>query len=290
MNYSIIILARNEAHGIRDTLISVANQTITPTVCTAIDDESTDNTANIIKEFESKFSFIKYLKNTSNNTISYSLGGHVVDLFNLGVKKLVNMGISSDFIVKMDADIAFEAEFIEKIFRKIDTLEDIGIVSGTPFYIENDRIKYEYSHDWHTNGQFKIYNRKCLEDIGGLKRSLGWDTADNVVAISRGWKTLVYRDITYKMFRKVGGKFSLVKGKINQGIGCYLLGYNFLYFVIKIIHNIFKVPYFIGSWYLFYGYCEAVINRYDKILSKEQTLKLRKLLWKSFFKKFKNRD
>lgn len=290
MKYTIVIPAKNEASGIRETLNSVVTQTILPLKCIVIDDGSTDETSKIIKEFENKYSFIKYHLNTQERSSSYSLGGHVVNLFNIGRNELAKIGCSSDYIIKMDADISFEPDFISKISECIAQTEKLGIISGTPYYYENSNKKYEYSPDWHTHGQFKIYYTACLDHIGGLKSSLGWDTADNISAIAQGWKTIAFRDINYKMSRKVGGKSSLSKGRINHGIGSYILGYNIFYLFLKAFHDIFKAPYIVGSFNLLKGYLQAITKGYNRILSDEEVLILRRLLWKSFFKRFVNKD
>lgn len=290
MEYVIVLLAKNEVEGIRKTLNSIIAQTWQPKLCLALDDNSTDGTSEIMLEYENKFNNIFYLENTIIKSEEYTLGGHVVELFNLGMKEIEKREITYNYIIKLDADIQFESDFIEKIFRKISSCTDIGIVSGIPFYIVNGRIKFENGPDWHTNGQFKIYNKLCLDDIGGLKKSLGWDTADNIVAISKGWKTQVFRDLKYEMMRKVGYKYNPTKGRINHGIGCYKLGYSIIYLALRNINDLIKKPYISGSLSVIYGYLFAYLNRYEKILLSNESCLLRKLLWQSLLYRLNRGD
>ena len=189
----------------------------------------------------------------------------------------------------MDADITFEPTVIEELFKK-EEIAKYGIFSATPYYMHNDKKILDFSPNWHAHGQFKIYNVKCLDDIGGIPLSLGWDTADNIKAMARGWSTQAFRDVFYKMHRKVGGKSSLKKGRTNHGIGAYVLGYSLIYFTIKVLHDLIRPPVFLGSMYMIKGYFKAVFGKNRIILDQTEKRLLRKLLWESFFVRFKNKD
>lgn len=288
MKYVIVIPAKDEQKNIADTLQSVAEQALLPEACLVVDDNSSDDTSKIVNTFSEKYSFIKYYKNLSPKN-SYALGGHVVEVFNIGLKQLDEMGVEFDYAIKMDADITFEPDCIDKLFSKNEVIEH-GIFSATPYYMHNGKKILDYSPHWHAHGQFKIYNIKCLHEIGGIPLSLGWDTADNIKAMSRGWKTQAYRDVFYKMHRKVGGKSSLKKGRINHGIGAYVLGYSFTYFTIKVLHDILRPPVVLGALNMLIGYLKAFFGENEVILEKDEKRLLRKLLWQSFFIRFKNKD
>ena len=282
MKYVIVIPAKNEESDIAKTLKSVAEQSIPPQKCIVVDDSSSDNTAAIIKQFEEKYSFISYQFNTSKK--DYQLGGHVVQVFEYGLEILNKENIDYDYAVKLDADITFDPDFMQEIANRL-TNRKYGIVSGTPYYMEDSKKISEISPFWHTHGQFKIYNRIFLEQIKFIPRSLGWDSADNIQAMSLNWETEAFRDVHYKMSRKIGGKSSLAKGRINHGIGAYLLGYGYFYMLLKILHDMFKPPVLIGSFYLLKGFIKT--HGKKRILDKAQIMLLRKQLWKSFFERFK---
>ncbi len=288
MKYAIVIPAKNEEQNIKDTLQSVTSQTLQPVICLVVDDQSNDSTPEIIKSISKEFSFIHYFQN--EGTSEYILGGNVVRVFNKGKQVIDDMNIDYDFIIKLDADISFSPTFLENIDKKIQT-GNWGIVSGTPYYIENKKKIFELSPLWHSHGQFKIYNKKCIEDIGGVDQSLGWDCADNIKAIDKGWSTAAFRDINYLMFRKVGGKTNLTKGRVNHGIGAYKLGYSFIYLCFRALHDIFKPPIFFGAMSLMYGYFKALFSPKTKqILNQQQKKLLRKLYWQSLFHRLSNSD
>ncbi len=288
MKYVIVIPAKDEEKNIADTLQSVVDQTLKPEVCLVVDDNSSDQTSNIVNDYSKRYSFIKYFKNISPKD-TYSLGGHVVEVFNIGVQHLKGQGVDFEYAIKMDADITFVGTYIQSISEK-NTNGELGIFSGTPYYMHNGKKIIDYSPLWHAHGQFKIYSMKCLEDIGGIPLSLGWDTADNIKAMAKGWKTQAYRDVFYKMHRKVGGKSSLKKGRINHGIGAYVLGYNIFYFFIKVLHDLIRPPFFAGSVYMVYGYIKSIFNKRKVILVTNEKKLLRKLLWQSLTSRLRSRD
>jgi len=287
MKYVAVLPAKDEEQNIRAAIESIVNQTIPPCYVLVMDDGSSDGTLDIVKELEQKYHCLAHHSTTS--TKAYELGGKVVRLFVEG-KRLIDLkGIEYDWIIKMDSDLECEPDFIEKMMSRTRDLK-VGIMSGTPYFEEDGRKIYDTSPAWHTHGQFKIYNAECFDEFGGPRESLGWDCADNVAAISAGWQAMAIPDINYLMHRKVGGKTSIVKGRINHGIGCYVVGVGPGYFLLKVVHDIFKPPYLIGAVSLIRGYLRAAIKRYPKTLPKDQRRLLRKLFWSSLWVRFRNRD
>ena len=287
MKYVAVLPAKDEEQNIRAAIESIVNQTIAPCHVLVMDDGSSDGTLDIVKELEQKYQCLAHHSTTS--TKAYELGGKVVRLFMQGKRLIDSKGIEYDWIIKMDSDLECEPDFIEKMENRTRDLK-VGIMSGTPYFEEDGRKIYDTSPAWHTHGQFKIYNAECFDEFGGPRESLGWDCADNVGAISAGWQAMAIPDINYLMHRKVGGKTSIVKGRINHGIGCYVVGVGPGYFLLKVIHDIFKPPYVIGAVSLIRGYLRAAIKRYPKTLPKDQRRLLRKLFWSSLWVRFRNNE
>ncbi len=287
MKYVVVLPAKDEEQNIRAAVESIVNQTIPPLHVLVMDDGSTDSTLDIVKELEQQQQNISH--HSTSSTKAYELGGKVVRLFMQGKRLIDSMDIEYDWIIKMDADLQCEPDFIEKMANRTKNLK-VGIMSGTPYFEEDGKKTYDTSPAWHTHGQFKIYNAECFEQFGGPRESLGWDCADNVGAISAGWQAMAIPDINYLMHREVGGKTSNLNGRINHGIGCYIVGVGPGYFLLKVLHDIFKPPYVIGAVSLIRGYLRAAIKRYPKTLPKDQRRLLRKLFWSSLWVRFRNRE
>jgi glycosyltransferase involved in cell wall biosynthesis len=286
MKYVVVIPAKNEEEGISVTLDSILNQDVKPELVYVADDNSTDGTARIVRKYSDQHAFIRYYLNDAED--NYVLGGKIVKIFNK-IKDLIDVsGVDYDYIVKMDADISFDWDFMKNISSRIKGVK-YGIISGTPYFINEDKKVFVKSPSWHTNGDFKIYNKDCLDDIGQIPEDLGWDTADNILAMQKGWKTEAFYDINYKQTRPIG-RYSVVKGKERQGRGAYKLGYNPFYLALRTMHDLLKPPVFMGSVSFLKGYFKAMFKGTTKTLDKEQSRLLRKLLWGSLSERFRSKS
>ncbi|MFW5701183.1 MAG: glycosyltransferase [Cyclobacteriaceae bacterium] len=283
MKYVVIIPAKNEELCLAQTLDNLLHQTIRPQCILIVDNDSTDNTPNIVKNYSSINDNIKLYEFKNGN--DYSLGGKIVKIFHAGKTYLDNLKVDYDYIIKMDADTRFDNKIFEELSNKI-TGQSLGIFSPIAFTHQNNHRVYASSPEWHTLGDFKIYNRQCLEKMGGLPEDLGWDCADNIRAMEIGYATQVFRDIGYEQTRPIG-RYSLLKGWKRQGIGAWKLRYNPLYLFIKSLHDILKPPLFIGSLFYLFGYFTAMLGRYPRVLTKKQGKILRKLFWKSLLDRFR---
>jgi glycosyltransferase involved in cell wall biosynthesis len=287
MKYVAVLPAKNEEENIRSAIESLVQQSIPPVRLLVIDDHSSDATADIVRSLAEQYSTVAYHRVESSP--EYTLGGHVVRIFMEGKKLLDAEGIEYDWIVKMDADVQSEPDFVERLAGRVKGRK-VGIVSGTPYTEENGERTYDTSPFWHTHGQFKFYQANCFAEVGGPREHLGWDCADNVRAISAGWECEAIRNLNYLMHREVGGKTTNKQGRLNHGIGCYICGFGPGYFLLKVLHDIPKPPVLSGSLSLVRGYLGAALRREKKVLTKSQRKLLRRLLWSSLWGRFRNRD
>ena len=158
---SVIIPVYNGEKYIKKCLDSVLNQSKKELEIILVNDGSTDNTENIIKEYKDKR--IKYFKNT-NHGIGYSR--------NFGIEKS-----KSKYITFLDSDDYLEKTACEKLFNKIekdkldivmcdfykdygDRVEEIKLPSFKDSSLkDNPDIITEYLNPW-----AKLYSAKLLKD------------------------------------------------------------------------------------------------------------------------------
>ena len=288
MKYAIIIPAKNEEQDLPGTLDSIVKQTILPVIALVLDDHSTDATAEIVHVYSRRYPFVHYLYHSGES--DYSLGAKVVHLFHKGVEYIHSLNLPIEYITKMDADVTFPPDLYEKIHSYIiQHPAKYGILSCIPRLKMNGKVKEMVSPEWHTNGQLKIYHQECLRDMGGLIPDLGWDCADNLSAKEKGWETRVIPHLHYNLTRPIG-RFSLKKGAIRQGKGAYKLRHSIPYIMLKAMHDAFKPPFLTHGIFYLKGYLQALLRNQPRTISRKQGKMLRKLLWKSFFSRLKNRQ
>jgi glycosyltransferase involved in cell wall biosynthesis len=83
MDYIIISPVKNEESYINFTLDSIVSQKVLPKEWIIVNDDSTDNTVNIISEYITKYPWIKLYNFTGIQEHDYS--SRVVLIFNYGI-------------------------------------------------------------------------------------------------------------------------------------------------------------------------------------------------------------
>ena len=131
---TVITAAYNAGKFIAQTIDSVINQTLTPYQHVIIDDCSTDNTLEIIRDYEKRYKHIKVVHNSENLGFPGSL--------NVGIKNT-----KSEYVAILDADdIAYE-DWLEQLFPVIESDEEISTVGGgcvtmTEHCLKTNNIKF----------------------------------------------------------------------------------------------------------------------------------------------------
>jgi len=222
MKYYIIIPAHNEADFIELTLNAVVQQTLLPKKVVVVNDNSSDNTEAIIDEFAKQHTFISKVNTHASN--EHLPGSKVVEAFYKGFETL---DADFDVIVKLDADIILPTNYFETIGNHFKNDPKIGIAGGLAYIEKNGEWIYETVADKnHVRGPFKAYRKACFDQIGGLQKSLGWDTADVLLARFYGWKIQVDATLHVKHLKPTGKTYKQNVHR-NHGAVFYKLGYGF---------------------------------------------------------------
>ena len=106
---SIIIPTYNRASIIPNTLDSVINQEFKDWECVVVDDHSTDNTEEVIKNYIERDLRFHYLKNERKK----------------GAQGARNTGLNhckSEWLVFFDSDNLMHPDFLKKVTQKIDEI------------------------------------------------------------------------------------------------------------------------------------------------------------------------
>jgi len=284
-NYVIITPARDEAKYISETLESVVNQTIKPSEWIIVDDGSSDNTAEIVEKFAAENSWIKLIKRGDRGLRSAGTG--VMEAFYEGYN---NIEISTwNFIVKLDGDVGFSSDYFEKCMGEFQKNHKLGIGGGLIHNKVNDSYVIEDAPLFHVRGATKIYKKECWEEIGGLVRTPGWDTLDEVKANMLGWETKTFKDLPIMHYRYTGHAYGVWADSVKNGMGSYILGYHPLFILARSLKAAGTKPYLKKSaglmWGFILGYIKGIKKVDDKALiryTRQQQIKkllLQKSIW-----------
>lgn len=157
----------------------------------------------------------------------------------------------------------------------------VGIAGGTIVIEQNGEWVYEnFSDKDHIKGAFKSYRKQCFKDIGGLKYSIGWDTADELLARFHGWKIQVNTDLAIKHFRVTGHETGLVKIRVKVGYGMYRLRYGFWITLISAIKaGAIVKPYGLTGLAIMYGFIKAWLRGDEFMVSPKEGKFIRQFRW-----------
>ena len=222
MKYYIVIPAHNEEAFIALTLQSLVEQTVLPSKIVVVNDNSTDATADIVLEFAKKHTYISLVNKTSDAI--HLPGSKVIQAFQTGYESLND---NYDFIVKVDADLIFSNNYFETVISHFNSDETIGMAGGFAYIQKNnDWILENLTDKDHSRGAFKAYRKATIEQIGGLKPAMGWDTVDELLCKFYNWKVVTDESLKVKHLKPTGANYNKT-ARYKQGEAFYTLGYGF---------------------------------------------------------------
>ena len=268
MKYVLITPARNEGAFIKMTLDSVLAQTIPPERWVIVDDGSTDNTAETVAPFAEQVSWIELLR--CEQRADRNFAGKVY-AFRAGLERV--QSIDFEIIGNLDADVSFDADYLEFLIRKFEEDPKLG-VTETPF-TENsgyDSTRDSFEGENHVAGGCQLFRRRCFEEIGGyvLNGIGGIDWMAVTTARMRGWRTRSFPEKRFHHYRSLGtAERSVLSSLFSYGEKDYYLGGSPLWQVFRVMYRMAKRPVHIGGLPLLSGYCWAALRRIKRSVLRE---------------------
>ncbi|WP_396184377.1 glycosyltransferase [Flavobacterium sp.] len=280
MKYYIVIPAHNEAKNIAFTLQSLVYQFHKPKKLVVINDNSSDETEEIVEKYIKKHKWISIINKTSDKL--HLPGSKVIQAFQTGLDSLDN---DYDFIVKADADLIFPANYFETISKHFQSDERIGMVGGFAYIEKNGEWVLENLTDKdHIRGAFKAYRKECFQQIGGLKPAMGWDTVDELLCKFYNWKVVTDATLKVKHLKPTGVNYNK-NARFKQGEAFYSLGYGFLITAIASA----KLAILKRKPLLFFdymqGFWKAKMAKNPLLVTHEQVKFIKKYRWKTMKEK-----
>ena len=279
MRFYVVIPAHNEEAFIKDCLVSLMEQSLPPKKFIVVDDNSNDQTAQIVNELIQRYPCIDMVQHQSSE--KHLPGEKIINAFYKGFEQLDD---AFDVVCKFDADLIFPKNYLETIAKHYKNDPKLGLIAGH-CYIEKNKqwILENLTSNDHIRGPLKAYRKACFEAIGGLKKSMGWDTIDELVALYNGWSFRTDDTLHVKHMKPTGSTYNK-NAKYYQGIALYKMRNGFvLAFLsaLKLAYKKRKMRLFLD--YLM-GYLKAWRMKTPFIVSADEGAFIRKYRWQKIKK------
>jgi glycosyltransferase involved in cell wall biosynthesis len=241
----------------------MASQTILPVLWVIVDDGSADNTPAILARARAQYPWIVVVQRRDRGF--RKSGSGVVEAFYDGYALLENR--EWDFLVKLDGDLSFAADYFECCFGEFQANSRLGIGGGAVCFLEHGQPKVEVPNDpvFHVRGATKIYRRACWERIAPLVSAPGWDTVDEVKANMHGWQTRTFRNLRVVQHKPTGSADGVWLNWFKNGMANYVTGYHPLFMGAKCVKRAFSHPPLVAGLALGAGFCSGYLHRMPRV-------------------------
>jgi poly-beta-1,6-N-acetyl-D-glucosamine synthase len=265
--FVLITPAHNEEALIKKTIESVISQTILPMRWVIVDDGSTDSTAAIVSPYLPKYPWIEMVQRSARQDRNFAGKVHA---FNAGYESV--RGLGYEIVGNLDADISFEADYLEFLLRKFTEDENLG-VAGSIFVEEGySSDRHSFEGHYHVAGGCQLFRKRCFEEIGGFKpnKAGGVDWVAVTTARMMGWKTKSFREKSFFHHRHLGtAARGALAALFDYGKRDYYLGGHPLWELFRVAYRMTKRPYVLGGLSLGLGYGWAMLRGIDRSVSNE---------------------
>lgn len=244
----------------RETLDSLAAQTLAPALALVIDDGSTDATPDILDEYRQRLDFLQVMRREDRGDREVGVGP--IDAFN---EALATVELADyDYVCKLDLDLKLPDAYFETLIERMQADPRLGTVSGKPYVRVDGGLEPEPCGDELSVGMTKFYRTTCFIQIGGFEPILNWEAIDCHRARLLGWKVRAVDDVEALRFvhlRRMGSSHhNVLRGRYRHGAGQYIMGTSLSYILASTAYRMTTWPLVTGGLGIFWGYAHAALS------------------------------
>jgi glycosyltransferase involved in cell wall biosynthesis len=264
----------NEAQHIAALVDSVAGQTIRPRRWIIVDDGSSDQTWDILREKCERLDWVKLRRHGDKQHIGLS-DGEPLTAMRDGLSLFGE--INYRYLAKVDGDVLLEPSYFEKLLRHCEANPDLGIVSGSCWEVHRGRRVLLRAIGGSAWPPARLYRKTCFDAIDVGPATLGWDMLHVVRARARGWAVQAYLKPQFLHRRTMASRGGVIRGKIRYGRTSHMLGYSPSYFACRLAYQALKYPPVAGSFAMALGYLRSRLRGETTIVNRDEMRELRRM-------------
>jgi poly-beta-1,6-N-acetyl-D-glucosamine synthase len=268
--YVAITPTRNEAENILRLAPCMIEQTLRPDQWIIVDNGSTDNTLEIVRQLTELHRWITLLEIPPAPV--QTRGAPIVRAFHAGLRMVEG---SPDVVVKLDADVSFDSQYFPQQAEAFRRDPSLGITGGLCLEPQTDGkwAAVPVARD-HVRGAVRAYRWECLRQVVPLEERMGWDGIDELKARVHGWTTRSLPEIAFHHHRGLGSRESNWLKWEGQGDMCHFMGYRLSYLLAKTAYYARHEP---AAVAMLWSYAKAVLAGEPRCSSTAAIAELREL-------------
>jgi glycosyltransferase involved in cell wall biosynthesis len=268
----IVSPVRNEASHIEPVVRAVAAQTRPPDLWLVADDNSEDDTLQILRYLEGEIDFLRVVtippaRDIGKDRLAMALEAKA---FNRALEQVEWRSFTH--IGKLDGDIELPPDYFERILSWMRESPDLGIAGGslTEPLGPGGEWKQVAAPGYHVHGAMKLFTRGCFEAVGGIQERLGWDVIDETYARIKGYRTARDPELVARHYRPGGSADGRLRGQMRHGEIAYISRYSLPW----VLARAFKIgvrwdPYGLSGLAFVWGYFRSTRRRTGRVEDKE---------------------
>jgi glycosyltransferase involved in cell wall biosynthesis len=251
-SYAVITPVLNERENLGRLAAALKAQTVPPRLWLIVDTGSDDGSLDMIHALVEDVSWVR----STTLDPGRARGGPIVRAFNAGSAEVPD---DVEVIVKLDADVSFDADYFGRLLASFAEDPRLGIASGTCLEEQGGvwlERRVTADHVW---GACRAYRAACLHDVSPLEERMGWDGIDVLKANARGWRTGIVPGLAFRHHRgegsRDGGRAApwLARGRAAQ-----YMGYRPSFLLFRACHHALDDP---MALMMIVGWLKPVLRR-----------------------------
>jgi poly-beta-1,6-N-acetyl-D-glucosamine synthase len=259
LSYAVVTPARNERRNLARLAESIRAQKHRPHVWVIVDDGSDDGTRELAAALAGLEPWIRLVERARAGEGQVELGrreGRDLISFRAGVASLE---LPLDVVVKVDADLSFDATYLGELVSRFASNPRLGIASGACCEMKNRewiRRRVTKSTVW---GASRAYRWEALDAVIGLEPRMGWDGLDELRAHRADWETETFGDLLFRHHRPEHSREpDRWRAHMAQGRASWYMGYRPSYLALR---TVYRTREDIAALAMQWGYLRAAIAR-----------------------------
>jgi glycosyltransferase involved in cell wall biosynthesis len=285
----IVSPVRNEGRHIARVVRAVAAQELPPARWVVIDDGSSDDTLQQLRELEREIAFLTVTQAPVASVERDGSGprdrlAHAIEVrnFNLALDQIDHQQYTH--VMKLDGDIELPPNYLRVLMERFAEDSSLGLAGGVLVEPTTDGgMRKIQIPAHHVHGALKCYSRNCLSAIGGVQERLGWDTIDGTYARMRGFQTRNFTDLVSVHHRPIASADGRLRGRARHGECAYITHYGPLWVALRALKVARSRPVGLSGMAFVYGYARAFARRVERVPDREYRRFTRRELYGRLF-------